>query len=115
GLALVPPPPNDHFTNRWPLAGSSLATNGTTIGSTIESGEPDAFGITGVWFSWVAPLTGEANVSAAFTNAAPYVTIYTGSTLATLSQVAGGSNHVAFPVTNGVTYQIAVRDSRQEA
>src|SRR5439155_22967066 len=48
-------PANDLFANRAVLVGNAIVANGSNIGATKESGEPDHAGNAGgksVWWSW---------------------------------------------------------------
>ncbi|MGP8236222.1 MAG: immunoglobulin domain-containing protein, partial [Limisphaerales bacterium] len=111
------PPSNDDFTNRIPLSGVSLSAPGTTAYATLEAGEPAYPGLTSggsVWWTWTAPANGTAYVGVTNTNAAFQVLeAFTGNALTNLVSVAeaGGAQYVvaeSFPVTTGMTYQIAV-------
>jgi hypothetical protein len=69
GLSTVSaqtPPPNDNFSNRIVLSGSSLTFSGTLAGATLETNEalggtltnyiyPESTG--SVWWTWTAPQT----------------------------------------------------------
>ena len=77
---LVPGPANDDWTGRAPLGADSGSVNGTTVGSTLEGGEPDPDDALGdsVWYSWTPSRDGIAT----FTLNAPFV--------ATLAAYVGG-------------------------
>jgi hypothetical protein len=58
------PPPNDNFSNRIVLSGTSLTFSGTLAGATLESNEPLGGTLTNiaaenptqsVWWTWTAP------------------------------------------------------------
>jgi hypothetical protein len=111
-------PPNDNFASRIALSGASVATFGSNIGATRETGEPYHWETTGgksVWWSWTAPKSGTVTI---FTGGSIFDTIlavYTGSSVSALSRVANNDDYagnynsqVTFTATSGVTYQIAV-------
>jgi hypothetical protein len=110
-------PPNDNFTNRFLLTGMQVSARGTNIYATSEPGEPPHAGQpaqASLWWSWQAPYDGTALLSV--TNSGYSVltrsAVYTGAVLTNLSLVASNAaatNRVlAFPVTGGQAYQIAV-------
>src|SRR5687767_8025962 len=54
-------PANDHFTKATVLAGPFGTTSGTSLGATVEPGEPFHYGpyrLHSVWHRWTAPATG---------------------------------------------------------
>jgi hypothetical protein len=64
----LPSPPNDAFTNRILLAGSSVLIQGWNVGATPEPTDPYAgfpTGGTTVWYQWFAPGTGTAELAVA--------------------------------------------------
>lgn len=113
---LIAAPVNDNFNPALVLSGSNLLTNGNNIAATKESGEPNHGGNAGgasVWWTWTAPFTGGATVTTAGSDFNTVVGVYTGSTVSSLTTIAGdGRQHVAssvtFKATTGVTYRIAV-------
>ena len=124
--ATAAAPANDSYTNAQVIAGVSGSLsfpNGSTVGATNEPAEPAHAGFlasNSVWFSWTAPISGDAT----FDTFANFVTdfdtvlaVYTNTTsLATLVEVASNDNifffpgpsFVSFPVRAGVEYRIAV-------
>ncbi|MCL4786835.1 MAG: hypothetical protein KJ070_08585 [Verrucomicrobia bacterium] len=115
-----PPPPNDNFVNRTLLTGTNAISAGTTVGATVETGEPYHAGWYrnhSVWWSWQAPKSGAVTVTATGTDYSYLVMgVYTGSAVSSLSYVASGvyggrpynSCNVSFSATSGTTYAIAV-------
>lgn len=92
--------------------------------ATRETGEPvHVSGSNGrtLWYTWTAPESGPAQVSAYSLSTDPTLAVYTGNTLSGLSRVGGSNNTgvgggnlnatVAFNATADTTYRIAV-DSR---
>ncbi len=127
---------NDSFANRLTLSGPAPCAVSNNLHATRETGEPnhagDAAGRS-LWYTWTAPTTGTVNIGtyATFTGAPTMraVAVYTGNSLASLSEVASsndqaqayyledpyyypllttGGTSVNVPVTAGVVYQIAV-------
>jgi hypothetical protein len=118
GFTFIPPPSppsNDNFAQRIPLTGVRPSVYGTTVAATRELREPlhgaDSNART-VWYSWIAPSSGDAQVSAYnFSWNVPgnvEVAVYTGSSLSTLTPVAIGSSSEQFYAVAGRNYQIAV-------
>src|SRR5439155_14821326 len=90
-------PANDKFTNRIPLAGTSVTATGSNVGASKEAGEPDHAGNAGgksVWWSWTSPANGELTLTtddSTNTDGSPLDTllaVYRGATLSALSVVA---------------------------
>jgi hypothetical protein len=116
---VVPVPANNDFANAFVLTGAGLATNGNTLGATLELDEPAHAGNTNapsVWFQWPAAQNGRAtlaltNLSGPVFNSA--IAVYTGASLAALTPVvaqAGGTNgsQVSFNCVAGEIYRVAV-------
>ena len=104
------PPANDNFATATILSGSSLTTNGTTVGATTEFGEPSSGSDPAartVWYSWTAAASGNVEVTASADNYSDLnVGVYAGSSLWTLTPVATGSDQVSFYALAGTTYKI---------
>jgi|GEM_PF-6057668 len=108
-------PVNDHFANATPLAGATGQLYATSVGATVDAGDPvqDLAG-SSVWFSWTAPLTGQATfrASALLGEDATKIAAYTGATIATAISIADDSSDtVKFNVTAGTTYRLRVSGS----
>jgi hypothetical protein len=113
-------PVNDNFADAINLPGNSGTLSGnTTIDATFEVDEPVCFyagTVNTVWFKWTCAADGTFTISTTGSqNATPLewdavVAAYTGSTLATLTQVVqqdtGTDETVTFPVTAGTTYYV---------
>jgi hypothetical protein len=132
-IEATPVPPNDNFENATPIevpiyeepgGNRSLITQveGYNWGATEQSGEPEHAGEPGgasVWFSWIAPETGEATIGIGFSGPG-IVAVYTGGAVGELTPVgatvepplAGG---VQIPAIGGTKYLIAVDGKRSEA
>jgi len=115
----------DSFECRQLLVGSSVSNQISNLGATREAGEPVHAGVTSsnsVWYSWTAPSSGGVVIRALgdFDFASPILAVYTGTNLATLTNVAfnivpfsgNGSPlnqaRVVFTAVAGQTFQIAV-------
>lgn len=104
-LRLRPPPANDDFSNRTPLAGNVLQLTNSSVAATAEPGEPDPDGHAPqntLWWTWTAPGDGLLTLDAPLGHA---LALYTGSMLGRLVRVASGSR-LTVPTTAGATYQI---------
>src|SRR6185503_12080696 len=91
------------------------------VGATFEVDEPMhmlTFGGKSVWYRWTAPMAGSVSLTVSNDLLDTVVTVYRGTSLDTLTFVAGndenyltaidGDSAVYFNVTSNVTYQIAV-------
>lgn len=121
-LTLGTPPANDQFANAPALTGNFGAGASTTAGATREAGEPFHAGNGGgasVWWTWTAPASGAVIVDTSGSAVDTAVAVYTGDSLATLTEVARGQQTlIAFPnwrraratftAVEGTTYRIAV-------
>jgi hypothetical protein len=129
-LTVLPVPPvNDNFANRTPLTGTN-ALLGYTHGAYTEADEPSHAGISfgqSVWWSWVAPSSGNFRLRAASTNlSGPLVAaVYRGSSLASLTEVesavgfTNGMNvssvTLTFAATAGTSYAIVIDSINRQA
>ena len=111
-------PPNDNFADRILLTGNATTVSGFNDGATLERQEPlhnDSYGGKSVWWSWVSPAAGIVTVDTIGSRFDTTLAVYTGSSLANLTEVAsdddGAPNYnstATFYTRSGVTYQIAV-------
>ena len=117
------PPTNDDFANPTVLAaGGGTLTGESNENASPEIGEPAHAGVPGtparsVWYQWTPTWDGSATLDID-TPSAPgdwdsVAAVYTGSSLAALSEVAaastaGESLHLAFAVVGGTTYRLVV-------
>ena len=112
------PPDNDAFAHATALSGPSGSAAGTGVLSTREVGEPAHAGNTtsgSVWWRWTAPAAGTAVFDTEGSSFDTLLAVYTGSSLAALSEVAsdddggaGTASRCAFAVSAGTVYSIAV-------
>jgi hypothetical protein len=116
-----PVPAHDNFANRKALSGSNVSTNGSNVGASFEADEPMhmlTFGGKSVWYRWTAPSSGSVSLSVSNDLLDTVVCVYRGTSLGTLTFVAGndedfltaidGDSTAYFNATSGTTYQIAV-------
>jgi hypothetical protein len=117
GAFETAPPANDHFAGAQRLNGDSGSLIGTTLAATKELGEPNHAGDEGgasVWYVWTPGFTGWAQIDADESTFDTLLAVYTGSHVASLTQVVANDNdvwmtsRVCFPVSAGTTYMIAV-------
>jgi hypothetical protein len=98
---------NDIFTNSYSISGISGSTAGTNKNFTTETSEPVPTGcFASAWYSWTAPYTGLA----AFTGSNCVPSLYTGSTVATLTKLSGQSAAATnvVSVSSGTTYYVQI-------
>jgi outer membrane protein assembly factor BamB/subtilisin family serine protease len=123
-------PNNDDFAQARLLAGPSVAVTVTNTGATAEPGEPKPRNTRGtplgvdrsIWFKWTAPANHSYQVSAYGETTDPLVAVYTGTTLAGLSEVIfdddsgpGLDSLVRLAATAGVTYSIKLDSATNPA
>jgi hypothetical protein len=111
-------PVNDPFAGRITLAGTSVATTGTNVNATAESGEPLHAGVgatRSVWWTWTAPGSGVVQLHTEGSGFDTLLAVYTGTAVGGLSLVTANDDHtnlltslVSFTASSGTVYQIAV-------
>jgi len=110
---LVPPPANDAFENRQPLAGARAIALGDNTGATRQSGEPrlarNASGAS-LWYSWTAPADGWCTMSVTSSNGvAASLVVLKGKSLKSLKRLVPAESElgrISFQAHAGVTYEI---------
>ncbi len=121
-LTVGTPPANDHFAQAPLLTGDFAGGTSSTAGATRETGEPLHAGNgsgTSVWWTWTAPASGAVIVDTSGSAVDTAVAVYTGDSLATLTEVASGQQtslgalnwrraRAMFVAVEGMTYRIAV-------
>lgn len=117
-LSSAPPPPNDNFANAAVIGpGLPVTANGDNDFATTEAGEPGHSGINpaskSVWYRWTPTTSGPVRVRGCSRVYPARVSVYTGATVGTLTQVNAEppySPHcgVTLDAVAGVTYNIAV-------
>lgn len=110
---------NDDFEHASPISPPFLSVLGSNIGATRQPGEP-AHGKEpsgrSVWWTWTAEWDGPVTISTAESSLDTLLSVYTGTSLGTLSLVAENDDvdpgtvqsSVTFEALAGVTYRIAV-------
>ena len=110
---------SDSFSSRSGISGASGQSKGSSIGAGKESGEPNHAGNSGgasVWWTWMAPATGLATFYTRGSNFDTLLTIYTGTSVNRLIEVASNDDAsdgtlqsaVRFSAQQGQAYHIAV-------
>jgi hypothetical protein len=114
-MQLIPPPPNDAFANRIFITGPSVTVFGNNLAATREPGEPSTGffdGSNSVWWAWTPTRSGEAVATWADSDYSPLISIFTGSTLASLQLVTNslfsGGDWMRFTASQGIAYVISV-------
>jgi len=97
----VPPPANDLFHNRIEMTGLNVTVTGTNQSATKEFDEPDhgadAAGRT-IWWSWTAPRDTTVVIDTlGLTQWSSVLAVYTGNSLAGLTQVGQDARPVWAP------------------
>jgi Ca2+-binding RTX toxin-like protein len=112
-------PANDDFANAQVISGPMGNVTGSNVAATKELGEPDHAGNPGghsIWYSWTAPADGAVVFKTAGSSFDTLLAAYTGAAVNALTLVAANDDGVgletrsliSFPVSDGVTYRIAV-------
>jgi hypothetical protein len=121
-LGAPPPPANDNFSASQTISGCAGTTNGSNVGATRESGEPNHSpdnngGSRSVWYSWTAPASGAAQITTAGSGFDTVLAVYTGNAVNSLSLIGKNddfdpgqvlTSNVQFTASAGTTYRIAV-------
>jgi len=115
---LLTLPAADNFANRGPILNLLNLVSYSNRGATSEPGEPLHAGVPGgksVWFTWTPLVSGTVTFSTAGSSFDTLLAVYTGNSLATLSEVASDDDSagfytstVTFNAVAGTAYQIAV-------
>ena len=115
-------PVNDNFPNRQILRGTNLHVAGWNFNATTENGEPALAtleqGSNSVWWSWTSPGQGTVSISTIGTFWDTLIAVFTGEKLNHLvpvAQVPWHTRALNFPVKAGVTYQIGIAGSDDQA
>jgi len=113
-------PANDNFANAVVLPSGSSAWTGSNVSATKEPGEPNIANNRGgasIWFSWTATTSRSVSLNTLGSNFDTLLGVYTGSSVSSLSLVAGNDDSPAggtltsaltFNAVAGTTYYIAV-------
>jgi subtilisin family serine protease len=115
--STFPPPANDLFANRLPLAGTAGMTTESNQYAAKETGEPSHAGNPGgtsLWWQWDPGVSGNVTFSTAGSAIDTLLAVYTGSAVGSLTAVAsnddsdGVQSMVSFNAVAGTGYKIAV-------
>jgi hypothetical protein len=109
-------PSNDDFVASRTLTGDTGTVAGTTLGASLEPGEPShGRGATGsVWYAWTSPATGPVTFQTCGGQLDTLMAIYTGDVLAQLTPVVQSDDgcsvqsRVRLAAQTGATYRIAI-------
>jgi hypothetical protein len=109
-------PPNDHFGAAQALTGATGTVTGTTLGASLEAGEPShGQGANGsVWYSWTSTATAPVTFETCGSGFDTLLAVYTGAALAQLTQVVQNDDgcsvqsRVRLNAQAGAAYRIAV-------
>ncbi len=116
------PPPNDNFANAQVISGCSGSVNGTNVGATKESGEPNHLpdgsgGTHSVWYRWQAPVSANVIIDTIGSNYDTALGVYTGTAFNNFVTIRQNDDitpavvqvsRVTFDATAGTIYRIAV-------
>jgi subtilisin family serine protease len=118
GYVILPPPPNDYFTNSIKVAADGGVFFANNRFATKEAGEPNHAGTNAVgslWWSWTPSVTTNCFVDTTGSSIDTVVAVYTGNSVNALQLRVATNNiglnrqaYVTFSATNGATYRIAV-------
>jgi hypothetical protein len=113
---LIPVPANDSFAGRF-VANANQLQSGTTVNAGAEVGEtlePLSQGNT-VWWTWTAPSSGRWRIDASGSAIQPYIGLYSGSNVTSLTQIARTTwfnpalpNMLIFNASAGEVFHIAI-------
>ena len=120
-ISQIVPPANDDFANAQVIGpGLPISQAGTNVNASGQVGEPDhRNGVnSSVWYSWTPSVSQGVTISTCNSDFDTILAVYTGSTLAGLTQLkndddgctSGNSlgSSLVLAVTAGTTYRIAV-------
>jgi hypothetical protein len=116
------PPQNDDFTNAMVLSGTEGTLKDDTSGASEEPDEPIAnqypIRFLSLWYEWSSTGDGWMTFDTSTSSLNTIVAAYTGSTLASLKEVAVNDDYgtklagrISFPVTASTKYFITVANS----
>ncbi len=123
---LMPPPPNDVFSNRVDLGIGKARCVGYLASATRKPDEQIHYPAEempwyssqqvmghSVWYTWEAPTTGPIRMQAADLEETgeyvlPIVDVFTGTAITSLQRVAAGTHGCEFEAQAGAVYQIAI-------
>jgi len=107
-------PRNDQFDHAIPVKGKAPTFSGTTLGASLEPGEPNWNGGGSVWYSWTPTSSGRLGMSISKGGDEPLIGLYTGDSVSNLTTVGsswlpyGWINAFDCAVQAGTNYKILV-------
>jgi len=111
-------PSNDNFSNAVDIGTQTRRLTGSNLGAGAEAGEPAHAGTSAyrsVWWKWRPGTSGNATLTTFDSRFDSVLAVYTGTSLASLQQVAANDNaggtyqsSVTFSAAANTTYYIAV-------
>ena len=117
-LAAQAQPVNDNFANATVISGQNGTTGGNNTGATLESGEPTSITTdddgpvdvtNSVWYEWTAPQNGNVtfdtigSVDLNFNDMDTVLGSWTGTSVSTLTPIAGDDNSGESTLTSGTS------------
>ena len=107
---VLSPVPNDHFSNSIGLVGESDQHSGHNVGATKPFGEPNHGspsnpGGSSIWYRWVAPSTGPVTIHTHGSNFDTLLSVYTGESFSSLTEVARNDDVSGSVLTSSVTFR----------
>jgi PKD domain len=110
-LHAIPPPANDDFEAAAPISSVPFSATLDLTGATFQTGEPnpscsfEPVPQGSVWYAFTPTTTNSYTMNTTSASFFPQLAVYTGNSLATLTQVACG-DATTFRATAGTTYYI---------
>lgn len=112
-------PFNDTFAKPGVLTGGTVYTRSSIAHASLELGEPSHAqtpSAASVWWTWTAPASGTVTLDLAGSKFDTLLSVYTGSSIGSLFEVAGNddagpgitTSRASFSAVGGTTYRIAV-------
>ncbi|HEY4299840.1 MAG TPA: hypothetical protein VGM73_03125, partial [Candidatus Didemnitutus sp.] len=110
-------PLNDKFANATNVPGTSASVSGTTIGASVESGEPSNsafFDGASVWWKWTPAANGTVTFTTYGIGFDHEIDVWAGAAVGSLNFVAGSTGNAcsgtkfSFSAAKNVTYYIQV-------
>lgn len=111
-------PPNDQFEDRMSLAGAFVSVTAANFLASKEPSEPnhaDELGGASVWWSWIAPMTGNVTIHTEGSTFDTLLAVYTGSSLTNLSLVTQNDDRAADQSASSVTFHATAQTDYQIA
>lgn len=110
-------PPNDDYADAEELEADTGSRSGTTVGSSLEDGEPEHYfgeGYPSVWYSWTAPSSGWVTFETCGSGFDTVLAAYVGAAVDDLTEISSNddacapASRITFEATAGTVYFVAV-------